>query len=313
MNPDVVAVQAGMTKVEALREVTRLAEETDDFYMIYVVDEERHLIGFVSFKELFRAKSHALIRDIMNSNVVSVTVDTDQEHVAKLVSRYNVPTLPVVDLHNRLVGTVTFDDIMDVMEEESTEDILLIAGVSDSAGVRDGMWASMRTRLPWLMVNLGTASLSGFVVSLFSSTIDRVVILASFMPIIAGIAGNGATQTLAVTIRRISTEGIPAHKALRVILKELFVGGANGVILGVIASIAATLIAVSMGSSPIFGAVIFGAMCTNMLISGLAGSSIPIALERLGADPAVASSILITAITDVLGFTLLLGLASLVL
>lgn len=313
MNPDVVAVQADMTKVEALREVTRLAEETDDFYMIYVVDENRHLLGYVSFKALFRAKSHEHIRNIMDPEVVSVTVDTDQEDVAKLVSRYNLPTLPVVDMHNRLVGTVTFDDIMDVIEEENTEDILLIAGVSDNAGLRDGLWASMKTRLPWLMVNLATASLSGFVVSLFSSTIDRIVILASFMPIIAGIAGNGATQALAVTIRRISTEGIPGHKALRVILKEISVGGANGVVLGVIASVAAALIALAMGSSPIFGLVIFSAMCANMLISGLAGSSIPIMLERAGADPAVASSILITAITDVLGFSLLLGLASLLL
>lgn len=311
MNPDVIAVSAEMTKIEALREVVRLSEETDDFYLIYVIDADMRLEGYLTFKTLFRAKNHERVRDMMRRDVVSVGVDTDQEEVAKLVAKYNLPTLPVVDAHNRLVGTVTFDDIMDVIQEENTEDILNFAGVTEDANLRVGLFNAVSTRMPWLLVNLVTASISGFVVSLFSATIDRIVILASFMPIIAGIAGNGATQTLAVTIRRISTEGIPKNKAIGVILREISVGGVNGILLGVIASFAAGLIAVSLGGSYIFGLVIFLAMCSNMLISGLAGSAIPIALERLGADPAVASSILITAITDVLGFSLLLGLASL--
>lgn len=309
MNPEVATVMETMTKREAIRHIAVLSEEMEDFYTIYVVDEQGHLKGYLTFNALFRARNQDLIKDIMGTNIVSVLEDMDQEEVAKTMSQFNFPTLPVVDKYNKLLGRVTFDDILDVIEEENTEDILSFAGVSEDANLRGGWADSVRSRIPWLLINLLTASTAGFVISQFQHIISQIIIITSFMPIIAGVAGNGATQTLAVTIRRISTDGIPYKKALGVILKEVTVGLINGLLIGTVVS----LIAVYINEDPTIGLVVFLAMVGNLLLAGLAGSFIPITLERLGIDPAVASSILITAITDILGYTLLLGLGTLLL
>ena len=309
MNPEVVVVRTDMSTAEAIREVAEQSEEVEDFYMIYVVDEEEKLTGYLKFKSLFRSKRQALIRDVMSTDIVSVTLDTDQEEAAKLMSQYNLPTLPVVDHENRLMGRITFDDILDVIEEENTEDMLSFAGVSEDANLRGGWADSVKSRIPWLLINMCTASTAAFVISRFEATLDKIVVLTFFMPIIAGVAGNGATQTLAVTIRRISTDGIPPRKAVLVILKEVTVGAINGLMIGAIASI----IAIATNTNPLIGMVVFLAMFVNLMIAGLAGSFIPITLERLGVDPAVASSILITAFTDILGYTLLFGLGTLIL
>lgn len=312
MNPELVVVQENMTKMEALRLVIDDSEEMEEFYTIYVVDDDNHLKGYLTFRALFLARSTELVKNIMHTEIVSVYVDEDQEDVAKLMAQYNLPTLPVIDRDNHLLGRVTFDDVMDVMEEENTEDILNFAGVSDGENLRGGWADAVKSRIPWLIINLGTASTAAWVISQFDSTIEKLVLLTSLMPIIAGVSGNGATQTLAVTIRRISTNGVPARQALKVILKELSVGAINGLMLGAVVSLAVA--ALSSNPNPQFvammGVVVFLAMFGNLMLAGFAGSFIPLTLERLRVDPAVASSILITAFTDIIGYLLLFGLAT---
>lgn len=306
MNPEVVFVKNTMTTTQAIREVARQSEEIEDFYTIYVLDEEEKLQGYLTFKSLFRSKRNIQVEEIMDKEIVVVTTETDQEEVAKLMAQYNLPTLPVVDLQQKLLGRVTFDDIMDVMEEENTEDLLNFAGVSESANLRGGWAESVKSRIPWLLINLVTASIAAFTISQFEETIAAITTITFFMPIIAGLAGNGATQTLAVTIRRISTDGIPRNKATSVILKEVVTGIINGLMIGALASI----LAIASNTDPMIGLVVFLAMLGNLTISGLAGSFVPIMLERIGVDPAVASSILITAFTDIIGYILLFGLAT---
>ena len=318
MNPEVVVVKETMTKLDALREVVSQSEDMDEFYSIYVVDEDERLKGYLTFRSLFLARNNQIIKDVMGSDVISVVVNTDQEEVAKVMSQYNLPTLPVVDHENKLLGRITFDDIMDVIEEENTEDALKMAGISEGENLRGGWANSVKSRIPWLMVNLITASVAMLVVGQFGSTIEKVALVASLMPIIAGVAGNGATQTLAVTVRRISTDGIPARKAFPVILKEISVGAINGLMIGAIASVAVAIynaqfnpqVAANPQLEVLVGVVVFSAMFGNLILAGLMGSFIPITLERLGIDPAVASSILITAFTDIIGYLLLFGLAS---
>jgi magnesium transporter len=306
MNPEIVKVEADMSRMQAIREIVRLSEEVEDFYIIYVIDEENHLQGYLTFNTLFKSKNHEKIHDIMSRDIVSVFAETEQDEVAKLMSQYNVPSLPVVNQANELIGRITFDDVMDVMEAESTEAILNFAGVSEDENLR-GDWANaFKSRIPWLIVNTFTASISGLVLGHFQNIIIQIAILTAYMPVIAGIAGNGATQTLAVTIRRISTSSIVSGSEWKIVLKEISVGAINGIILGAIVSI----VAIATNENPLIGLVIFLAMFGNMLIAGLVGSSIPLILEKRNIDPAVASSILITACTDVIGFTLLFGLAS---
>ncbi|MEM9936900.1 MAG: magnesium transporter, partial [Bacteroidota bacterium] len=304
MNPDVISVLANMTKLDALREAVNQSEDTEDFYAIYVVDENGHLEGYVTIKNLFQARNSETVENIMDSEIISVNVHDDQEAVAKIMSQYNLPTLPVVDDIGVLLGRITFDDILDVLEDETTEDILNFAGVSEDENLRGGWADAVKSRMPWLLINLITAFLASQVIRQFDDIISEMAVLASFMPIIAGVAGNGATQTLAVTIRRISTDGVPARKAFQVIMKEVLVGMINGIILGTLVS----LIAVIRGDDPKLGIVVAVALFGNLFIAGLMGSLVPLTLERLRVDPAVASSIFITAFTDIMGYTLLFGL-----
>ncbi|MEM1000438.1 MAG: magnesium transporter [Bacteroidota bacterium] len=309
MNPDVLAIPEDWTKRQAMEEVIRISEEMEDFYAIYVVDDENRLQGVVPLKRLIRARPHTRIGELLAENLVTVFVEMDQEEVAQTILKYNLAAVPVVDTENHLLGRITFDDIMDVLQEESTEDILKIAGVSEDEDLDGGWVAAVRSRLPWLLINLCTASTAGFVISRFSNAIDQLVLIASFMPIVAGVAGNGATQALAVTIRRIATEGIVPKQYVSVVVKELAVGLTNGILLGLVVG----LVAWWLGGNPLLGLVVLAAMIGNLLVAGFAGSAIPLFLQRLGVDPAVASSILMTAFTDILGYTLLLGLASLIL
>lgn len=306
MNPDVICVHADMIKLDALREVVNQSEEKEDFYAIYVIDDNNTLLGFLPFRKFFQARNSESLRNIMETDIISVNVEDDQEEVAKLMSQYNIPTLPVVNAQNQLLGRITFDDILDVLEDETTEDILNFAGVSEDENLRGGWIDGVKSRMPWLLINLSTAFIASQVLKQFEDIITEMAVLASFMPIIAGVAGNGATQTLAVTIRRISTDGIPSRKAFRVILKEVLVGLFNGLILGAIVA----FISMLRGETPLIGAVVAFALWGNLMLAGLMGSIVPITLERLGIDPAVASSIFITAFTDIIGYLLLFGLST---
>jgi magnesium transporter len=231
----------------------------------------------------------------------------DQEEVARLMARYNVPSIPVVDRDGRLLGRITFDDVSDVVEMEATEDLLRFGGVSATEDLGARWFEAVKTRLPWLMVNLITASAAGGVVAYFQPNLTRVIALTIWMPVIAGMGGNTGTQALAVTVRRLALGLISEGDFRRVITKEALVGVTNGLALGVLA----TLVALLTGRTPMFGLLIFLAMTGNLLVAGFAGAAIPLLLKRFSIDPAIASSVFVTTVTDVIGFFAFLGLAGL--
>ena len=305
MTTHLVTVRDTATAAEALEEIRRQSEEVEDFYQVFVVDGDRRLVGILPFKGLVVSRPERQIREFMEPADISVKPDLDQEEVARLMARYNLPSVAVVDDTGRLLGRVTFDDVIDVVEAETTEDLLKFGGVSPDEELAAGWTDSVRSRLPWLYVNLLTAFLAGGVVYFFQDTIQRTVVLAVWMPIIAGMGGNAGTQALAVTVRRLALGLIPEHRLLGVVGKEVLVGLTNGLAVGVAVGIVAAL----LGEHPMLGLVVFLAMTVNLLVAGFAGAFIPIVLERLGVDPAIASSIFVTTFTDIFGFLLLLGLA----
>ncbi len=307
MTTHVVTVTDTDTVGLALEAVRRQGENLDDVMEIFVIDSARRLVGTLSFKRLVLTAPEVLVRDRMEIATAQVGPEVDQEEVARVLSRYNLPSIPVVDNSGRLLGRITYDDVIDVAEEEATEDLLRFGGVSPDEEL-GGRWSSaVRSRLPWLYVNLLTAFLAATVVYLFKDTIERMAILAVWMPIVAGMGGNAGTQALAVTVRRLSLGHVPVTRLREVINKEMLVGVFNGAAIG----LAIAAVAVLVGESWRLGLVVFLAMSLNLFVAGFAGSFVPVMLERLGIDPAVASSIFVTTFTDVCGFGLLLGLATL--
>jgi magnesium transporter len=309
MTSELVAVSVESSAAQAIDEIRRQAEEVGDFYQVYCIDADRRLAGVLSLKNLVVARPESRVSELMEPPPAMVPPELDQEEVARLMARYNVPAVPVVDDRGVLLGRVTFDDVIDVVEAEQTEDLLRFGGVPSEESL-GGTWAdSVRLRLPWLYVNLITASLGGLVVFLFRDTVSRLVALAAWMPIIAGMGGNAGTQSLAVTVRRIALELIPARQGLALVRKELVVGLINGLAVGLVVGFATAM----LGLGWRFGAVVLLAMWGNLLVGATVGAAVPLVLRRLGADPAVASSMFVTASTDVCGFFLLLGLAAVLL
>jgi len=306
MNTDLICVNINLTKKDAIEEIIRQSEEMEEFYTIYVVDDREVFKGIVSLKDIIKAKHNAKIVELVKIDAVYVHPDTDQEEVANLISQYNLTSIPVIDQHQKLLGRVTFDDVIDVMEAESTEDILKISGVSEDEELSGNWIEAVKSRLPWLIINLGTAFLASSVVRYFDPTIKLIPSLAAYMTIIAGMGGNAATQALAVTVRRISLYDLTDKQAYRTVLKEFTVGLINGASNGLIVFIFAYF----FDGNPMLGLVIFLAMTGNLVIAGITGAGIPLILKRVGIDPAIASSIIITTFTDVFGFLLILGLAS---
>jgi magnesium transporter len=300
-----VTVRDTATVAEALEEIRRQAEEVEDLYQVFVVDGDRRLVGILPFKDLVISRPERRVKDFMADADISVPPDLDQEEVARLMARYNLPSVPVVDESGRLLGHVTFDDVDDVVEAETTEDLLKFGGVSADEELAAGWKEAVRSRLPWLLLNLLTAFLAGGVVYVFQGTVQRTVALAVWMPIIAGMGGNAGTQALAVTVRRLALGMIPRDRFGRVVGKEVLVGITNGLANGLVVGVVAGL----LGEGFRLGLVVFLAMTGNLLVAGFAGAFIPVLLERYNVDPAVASSIFVTTFTDVCGFLLLLGLA----
>jgi len=305
MTTHLVTVRDIATTTEALDEIRRQSEEVEEFYQVFVVDGQRRLVGVLPFKALVVNRPDRMVREYMSEADIVVRPDTDQEEVARLMARYNLPSVAVVDEGGRLLGRVTIDDVIDVVEAESTEDLLKFGGVSPDEELAAPWTDAVRSRLPWLTVNLFTAFLAGGVVYLFQETVQRTVALAVWMPVIAGMGGNAGTQALAVTVRRLALGLIPSDRLVRMVGKEVLVGITNGLAIGTLVGIAASL----MGEGPGLGLVVFLAMSGNLLVAGFAGAFIPVVLERFGVDPAIASSIFVTTFTDVCGFLLLLGLA----
>jgi magnesium transporter len=305
MNPHVFALNEDMTVGEAITELQTNRDVEMVFYL-YVVDERRHLVGVVSLRRLLLVSPETPLKRIMTADLISARADMDQEEVARQVASYNLLAIPVVDEENKLVGVITVDDVIDVIKDEATEDIYRLAGVVGDEKVFTPAWESLRKRLPWLGVNLATAFLAAAVVGLFTNTIDALPILAVFMPIVAGMGGNAATQTLTVIVRGIALGELSWANSRKALLKEAAVGIGNGLVLGLVAA----GVAWATRGDPVLGLVLGAAMVINMFVAATAGVLVPLGLRAGGIDPALASSVFITTMTDVFGFFSFLGLAT---
>src|SRR6478672_6784819 len=306
MNPKVFALSEDMTAGEAITTLQGSRDVEMVFYL-YVVDVRRHLVGVISLRRLLLVSPATPLKRIMTTDVTSVRTDTDQEEVARLVASYNLLAIPVVDEENKLVGVITVDDVIDVIKDEATEDVYRLAGVTGDDRVFTPAKESLRKRLPWLGVNLATAFLAAAVVGLFTGTIDALPILAVFMPIVAGMGGNAATQTLTVIVRGIALGELSWSNSRKALMKEAVVGIGNGLALGLVAALVAWI----TRGDPVLGIVLCAAMIINMFVAATAGTLIPLSLRALKVDPALASSVFITTLTDVFGFLSFLGLGTL--
>ncbi len=305
MNPTVFALSDDLTAGEAIQALQGSREVEMVFYL-YVVDERRHLVGVVSLRRLLLVAPETPLQRIMTTDLISARVDTDQEEAAQHVANYNLLAIPVVDEQNRLVGIITVDDVIDIIKDEATEDIYRLAGVSGDEHVFSPARESIRKRLPWLAVNLVTATLAAFVVRAFQDTIDEVVALAVFMTIVASMGGNAATQTLTIIVRGIALGELTWGNSKKAVIKEAVVGLGNGLALGLVGAGVAWL----MAGNLILGLILALAMVINLLVAAIAATLIPIALRALKIDPALASAVFITTLTDVFGFFAFLGLAT---
>ncbi len=306
MNPHVFALSEDITVGEAITELQTNRDVEMVFYL-YVVDERRHLVGVTSLRRLLLVSPETPLKRIMTADLISARVDMDQEEVARQVASYNLLAIPVVDEENKLVGVITVDDVIDVIKDEATEDIYRLAGVAGDERAFTPAAESLRKRLPWLGINLITAFLAASVVALFENTIDQITALAVFMPIVAGMGGNAATQTLTVIVRGIALGELTWGNARKALFKEAIVGVSNGVILGLVAA----AVAWATRGSATLGLVLCAAMIINMFVAATAGTLIPLGLRAADIDPALASSVFITTLTDVIGFFSFLGLATL--
>jgi magnesium transporter len=282
------------------------ADVPDDFYDIFVVDPGHKPVGSVPLSRVMRTGRDRIIGSIMDPELYLVDVKADQEEVAYQFTKYHLISAAVIDESRRLVGVITVDDVVDVIEEEAEEDILALAGVGGDTALNESVREITKSRFTWLLANLGTAILASAVIGLFDATIEQMVALAVLMPIVASMGGNAGTQTMTVAVRALATKELGTTNALRNISREVMVAGFNGVILAVISGGIAWL----WFGSPMLGGVFAAAMIVNMLAAGLFGILIPLAMQRSGIDPAIASSVFVTTITDVVGFFAFLGLAA---
>ncbi|MEK7880720.1 MAG: magnesium transporter [Deltaproteobacteria bacterium] len=306
MQAELVAVKEDFTVRQTIEEVRKKAKETENISAVFVVDSSGRFLGTVALDKLILADEDALIKDVVDRSAAKVTTDLDQEEVAKIFQKYDLISMAVVDKENRLVGRITIDDIVDVIEEEMFEDFYKMASLNVEERVLDEPMRSFKLRVPWLLINLATAFLAASVVKLFESTIETLVILAVLMPIVAGMGGNAATQAITVVTRGLALGELDLRHAKRVLFKESAVGFANGIVTGALACLVAYL----LGAKLMIGVLLFLAMTANLVIAGFSGAIIPLLLKRFGFDPAVSSSIFVTTCTDIGGFFTFLGLAT---
>ncbi len=308
MTSEYLSLPANFTVGETL---TYLQVHTDveTTYYLYVVDKHRILKGVVSLRDLVTHPFHTKITDILNPNVIAVKVDEDQEQVAHQFEKYGFILMPVVDEQGRMLGVIEFDDIMDVLSEEYAEDIHHLAGINKEEKIDSSIADSFKSRIPWLIVNLLTAVLAAAVVAFFESTIAQVVSLATVMSIVTGMGGNAGTQALTIVVRGISLNELTKENGLKILGKEIVVGMMSGLVIGIFVGIGSSLLEMN----PFFGVITGAAMFLNMILANIAGYFIPVILTKLKVDPALASGVFVTTVTDVMGFMLFLGLASLAL
>jgi magnesium transporter len=305
MVPDYPVVRESLSAANALDRLRLMGPRAEDFGSIFVIDDDNKLVGTISITRLALARPSTVTADLVQREFISVRTDADQEEAARLMERYNVNELPVLGQEGRLVGVILAEDMVDVVEEEATEDMYRMAGVAGER-ILGSLKASLKNRLPWLYVNLATAFIAALVISFFESTISRVVALAVFLPIVAGQGGIAGTQTVTLVVRSMALGELRSSLSLRLLLRESTLGLINGALVGVVVGI----IAFVWKGNEMLGLVLCLAMLGNMIVAALAGAGVPLLLRSLNLDPAVSSAVFVTTFTDVLGFLLFLGLAT---
>jgi magnesium transporter len=307
MQSEYAAVLEGATVEEAVEIVRTLAEAVSDIHNVFVVDHRFHLLGVLPLAGLILARAGETVDAVMNRQVISVTVDTDQEEVAQLFRKYDLLSLPVTDPRGALLGRITVDDVVDVLEEEANEDFSKLSGLGQEEPIFDSPMRTIRRRLPWLGLNLVTTSLSASVIGLFQGTIETMAVAAALMTIVAAQGGNAGVQTLTVMVRGLALGHITLVHARGILVKELAVACGNGMALGLAAGVSGFV----LHRNPLLAVVLGVALLVNYLVAALVASLIPLTLHWMRADPAVASSVFVTACTDLGGFFAFLGLLSL--
>ncbi|MES2750552.1 MAG: magnesium transporter [Pseudomonadota bacterium] len=307
MQTECIAVQDDWTVLQAIAYMRDTPELPDRFYEIYVLDKEQRLKGAVPLDALLRGHRPGPIADLVDEDRRRVSVEEDLGGVARMFGKYNLVAAPVVDAQDRLVGVITIDDVVDVIEEEAEEDLKALGGVARDEELSDSVWTIAKGRFNWLLVNLATAFLASGVLGMFEGQLEKMVALAVLAPIVASQGGNAATQTMTVAVRALATRELGSSNAWRVVMREGLVGLVNGLAFAVITGVAAAV----WFKIPGLGVVIGLAMLCNLIAGALGGILIPMALDRLKADPAVASGTFVTTVTDIVGFFVFLGIATL--
>ena len=309
MATEFISIKETDTVNETINYLRTMAPDSETPYYIYVVDDLDVLKGVVPLRQIIVSTPDTLIKDIMIENIISAPVDMDQEEVSHIFEKYGFMAIPVVDHNGEILGIITVDDVMEIMKEEYTEDMFRLAGLDEEEKVAGTVIGAIKSRLPWLLVNLVTATLAAKTVSLFENTIAQIVALATFMPMVAGMGGNAGSQTLTLIIRGIAIGEISYENQADILKKEIAIGIINGLCLGLVVGV----LGYFWVGSLVFGFVIGTAMLLNLIVATISGYLVPVLLKKVGIDPALASAVFVTTVTDVLGFFFFLGLATVML
>jgi magnesium transporter len=305
MRRDVVAVPEHWKVGDVIDFLRGQDDLPTDFWEIFVVDPQHHPVGTIILSWILRAPRSILVSDLMQREQTLLPVDMDQEEVALRFQKYALISAAVVDQSGRLVGMITVDDVVHIIQEEASEDVLLMSGAGEEGDINQPIRDSYRARVRWLIANLGTALVASFIIAMFGGAIEQMVALAVLMPLVASIGGNAGTQTMAVAVRALAMNQLTRSNSLRTVWREIRVALLNGITIAILIGLGAGLVF----ANPMLGGVIAVAMLINIMIAGFAGVIVPVALDRWGQDPAVASSVFLTMITDSMGFFAFLGLA----
>ncbi len=309
MSSDFLALTSDTTVGDAISAIQLAGEDVEVPFYLYVIDKDERLIGVVSLKQLILTKPKTILKDIMNTEVYKVDVFTDQEEVASVVANYNLLAIPVVDENDKLVGVVTVDDIIDIIQSEATEDIYKLAGIRQDYHTNLSVFESLKKRVPWLFLSLFTTSVSALIVGLFKGSIEDFIWLAVFMPIVAAVGGVVGNQTVAIMVREIVIGNLEWKTARPILFKQFLVGLGSGMAIGVISGTVSFLVS----GFWIFGVIFASALIINLSFAALFGTIIPLVFKALKLDPALASGMIVTMMTDSIGYLSFLGLASIIL
>jgi magnesium transporter len=307
MTTEFIAISANQTVRSAMYILKREAPHAETIYYIYVIDENRKLVGVISLRDLIIADDEAMISEIMNDRMVSVSVSEDQEEVARTMRDYNFLAVPVVDFQNHLIGIITVDDIIDVMEEEASDDYSKLAGISDVDRIDKTPFGAAKKRLPWLFILLFLGMMTASLIGRFEETLSHKAILAVFIPLIAGMAGNTGTQSLAVAVRGIATGDLEAESKWKLIIRE----AGTGLIIGISCGLLVTAVVFFWQHDVVLGALVGTSIFATLIVATLAGSLVPLLMHKMNIDPAVASGPFITTINDIISILIYFGMATL--